>query len=445
MKRIIAPKLLIAATLVTLAGCGPTAGPEITADPSDLIVITNGMVITATGSEPIQDGTVVLEGDRILFAGEATGFSVPDGAQLFDAQGGTILPGFIDAHTHGTAAPAVRRSFLVDGVTSICDLGATLAEMELFAVEVFAGDPVARGFHAGPIITAPGGLPDAVFGTELNYEVATPEQGRAAVETLHQLGADQIKVYLQSESNGVAYPMINAATLEAIVEEAHARGLLVRAHVTYASLLDMAVSAGVDTIEHVPVNQTRAEQETGDPEFMQQLMESDDPVELLFTEGSEAYAAQIRGMAEGGIIMVPTLDRPYGSFFRSTTLAPEQRLILDIILGIVGKFNEMGGEVGLGTDFNIGTGIPAGMPLGEMEMLLAAGLTPMEIIEAGTRFAAASCGLGDSLGTLEAGKLADVIVVAGDPLEDLAVMEDVVLVILGGEVAYNTGPMPIDG
>jgi imidazolonepropionase-like amidohydrolase len=78
------------------------------------------------------------------------------------------------------------------------------------------------------------------------------------------------------------------------------------------------------------------------------------------------------------------------------------------------------------------------MPLNEMEMLLAAGLTPMEIIEAGTRIAAAACGQGDSLGTLEPGKLADVIVVDGDPLEDLAVMEDVVLVILGGEIGFSS-------
>jgi imidazolonepropionase-like amidohydrolase len=272
----------------------------------------------------------------------------------------------------------------------------------------------------------------------LNYEVASPEQGRAAVETLHQLGVDQIKVYLQNESNSVAYPMIDEPTLAAIVDEAHARGLFVRAHVTYSSLLGMAVTAGVDTVEHVAVNQTRAEEEAGDPDFMLQLMESSDPVELLFSDGSPEYAAQIREMVDSGIIMVPTLERPYGSFHRSSTLEPVERLILDIILGIVGEFNQMGGEVGLGTDFNIGTVIPAGMPLGEMEMLLAAGLTPMEIIEAGTRIAAAACGQGESLGTLEPGKLADVIVVDGDPLEDLAVMEDVVLVILGGEIGFSS-------
>jgi imidazolonepropionase-like amidohydrolase len=168
-------------------------------------------------------------------------------------------------------------------------------------------------------------------------------------------------------------------------------------------------------------------------------MESSDPVEFLLNEGSPEFAAQLQYMVEAGIIMVPTLDRPYGSHFRSSSLTPEERFGLEIILRIVGIFNEMGGDVGLGTDFNIGSSIEAGMPIGEMEMLLAAGLTPMEIIEAGTRNAAVACGQVDSLGTLEQGKLADVIVVDGNPLEDLMTMDRVILVIKNGEVAFASG------
>jgi imidazolonepropionase-like amidohydrolase len=429
--------MLIAGTLIVLVGCTPAVGFEITADPSELIIITNGTIIAADGSEPIANGTVVIEGDWILYAGEDSGVSIPDGARVFDAQGGTILPGFFDAHTHGTADPAVRRAFLLGGVTSICDLGATLDEMDQFDLDQFAGGPVARAFFAGPIITAPGGLPDAVLGTELNYEVANPEEGRAAVQYLDEQGVDQIKVYLQNESNGVAFPMIDETTLAAIVAEAHARDLPVRAHVTYATLLGMAVNAGVDTVEHVPVNMPRDQQDPIDEDLMQRMMESDDPIELLLSERSPEFAAVLREMAETGIIMVPTLDRPYGVAFRSSSLTQEERFGLDVILGIVGKFSAMGGEVALGTDFNVGTSVLAGMPIHEMEMLLAAGLTRMEIIEAGTRIAAEACGQGDALGTLEPGMLADVIVVAGDPLEDLSAMEDVVLIILGGEVVVS--------
>lgn len=118
---------------------------------------------------------------------------------------------------------------------------------------------VARGFRAGPILTAPGGLPGAVIQGNLNYEVATTGEARTAVVDLSERGADVIKVYLQDESGGASYPMLGEDELAAIVEEAHGLGLLVRAHVTYAFLLDNAIQAGVDTIEHVPVNATQSE------------------------------------------------------------------------------------------------------------------------------------------------------------------------------------------
>ena len=142
-------------------------------------------------------------------------------------------------------------------------------------------------------------------------------------------------------------------------------------------------------------------------------------------------------MANKGIVMIPTLDRVYGQLYRTPNPTHEEEVTIEVILGVVRWFHEMGGVVGLGTDFNIGTGVKTGMPVGEMEMLLAAGLTPMEVIEAGTRHAAKACGHGDELGTLEPGKLADVIVVDGNPLEDIQALSQVVLVIKGGDVAHS--------
>jgi imidazolonepropionase-like amidohydrolase len=139
-------------------------------------------------------------------------------------------------------------------------------------------------------------------------------------------------------------------------------------------------------------------------------------------------------MVEGGIVMVPTLDS-YMDLYRDSTPTPEDEAGNQIVLGIVRRFHDLGGTVGLGTDFIIGRGKQAGMPLGEMEMLLAAGLTPMEVIEAGTRLSAFVCGHGGELGTLEPGKLADLIVVDGNPLEDLQVMSEVVVVMKNGQIA----------
>ena len=427
--------LVLLSALLAVAACGGRSSPGETPTGSSRTIITNGTVVDGRGSEPIRDAVVVIVEDRITFVGSASDYPDRTHAQVIDARGGTILPGIIDAHVHGASDLAIRRDFLIGGVTAICDLGSPLEDMPQFDEGYLDQDPGARGFHAGPIITAPGGLPDAVLHEDLNYEVGTPDEARAAVVELHNRGADVIKVYLHPESNGVAYPMLGEEELAAIVEEAHTLGLLVRAHVTYASLLGMAVQAGVDTIEHVPVNATQSESQSISESQWQGILESSDPLQLFFAELYPRYEAQLQMMVEAGISMIPTFDRPYGDLYRASNPTREQEVAIEIILGIVRRFHELGGVVALGTDWNIGTGREAGMPLGEMEMLLAAGLTPMEVIEAGTRHSASVCGHGGELGTLESGMLADVIVVDGDPLEDLQAMSQVVLVIQNGEIA----------
>ena len=225
-------------------------------------------------------------------------------------------------------------------------------------------------------------------------------------------------MYVQEESGGTTFPMLGEDELAAIVEEAHESGLLVRAHVTYTGLLDDAIRAGVDAIDHMPVNATQI----GSP-----IPESQLPAFFEDNFGT---------MIEAGIVLVPTLDRPYGQVYRAADPVAGQREAVEKILELVGWFHRLGGVVGLGTDWNVGTGTPAGMPVDEMEMLLAAGLGPMDVIEAGTRVSAYASGHGGELGTLEPGMLADVIVVDGDPLEDLLqVMSEVVLVIKNGEIA----------
>lgn len=418
--------------LLGVAACGtggePSTGP---------LVITNGTVIDGTGADPIEDGIVVIEGDHITIVGPSMGYSIPPDAQVIDANGGTILPGFIDAHVHSTAESFLRREFLLGGITSVCDLGTPLDQIDSFEEEYYREEPVARGFRAGPIITAVGGMPDAVLHANLNYEVGTPEDARAAVADLHDRGVDMIKVYLHKESGGVGYPMLDEERLVAIVEEAHARGLLVRAHVTYINLLPMAMNAGVDTIEHVPIHSPRFGPDSVSEADRQKLIESDQPLELFFDEGFPEYQEALETMAASGIIMIPTLDRPFGEIYRMSDPPLEVRVLMEVLLGIVGRFQEMGGIVALGTDFNIGVGMPAAIPIAEIEMLLAAGLSPMDVIVASTMNAAAACGQGDDLGTLEPGMLADVIVVDGDPLDDYRVLANVVVVIKDGEIAFS--------
>lgn len=430
--------LVLLSALLGMAACGEQGSPGNTPASSDhIIIITNGTVVDGRGSEPNRDGIVAIVDDRITFVGRAADYSYPSAAQVIDARGGTILPGIIDAHVHGASNLAIRREFLISGVTAICDLGSPLQKMPQLDKGYLNQAPVARGFRAGPIITAPGGLPGAVLQGNLNYEVTTPDEARAAAVDLYTRGADVIKVYLERENDGFAYPMLGEEDLAAIVEEAHALGLLVRAHVTYVSLLDMAIQTGVDTIEHVPYKPTQSELQSISEHLLQGNLESSDPLQLFFAELYPRYEAQLERMVEAGIVMVPTLDRPFGDLYRASNPTREQEGTIEIILGIVRRFHELGGVVGLGTDWDM----KPGMPVGEMEMLLAAGLTPMEVIIAGTRHSAQVCGHGSELGTLEPGMLADVIVVDGNPLQDLKAMSEVVLVIKNGEIAVISEEM----
>jgi len=400
------------------------------------LVISNGTVIDGTGADPIVDGIVIIEGERITTVGSGVGYSIPPDAWVIDAHGGMILPGFIDAHVHSASDPKLRHEFLLGGVTAVCDLGTPLDDVHQFDEDYYNDQPAARGYKAGSIITAVGGMPDAVLHENLNYEVGTPDEARAAVIDLHDRGVDMIKVYLHEESGGIQYPMLDEEMLAAIVEEAHSQGLNVRAHVTYVNLFGMALNAGVDTIEHIPINSARSISQYSEAE-LQLLYDADQPLQFFFDEIDPEYLGYVEQMADSGIIMVPTLDRPYGELFRMPNPTPLYSIIMEIILGIVRTYHDLGGTIALGTDFNIGTGMPAAIPLGEIEMLLAAGLTPMDVISAGTLNAAAACGQVDDLGSLETGKLADVIVVNGNPLEDYQVLANVVAVIKNGEVVFS--------
>ncbi|UCE60211.1 MAG: amidohydrolase family protein [Phycisphaerales bacterium] len=407
------------------------AAPDAAA--AETLVITNGTIIDGTAGQPIPDGIVVIEKDRIVRVGRASDIPVPPEARILDAKDGTILPGMIDSHVHTTWIPRVRRRFLELGVTAVCDLGSQIRRMSKFAQEDWNGQPVARGFRAGPIVTAPGGLPDAAIHENLNFEVATPEDARRGIADLARRGADVIKLYLQATAGDSSYPMLDRARLNAIVEEGHAHGLLVRAHVTQLALLDLALDSGVDIIEHVPKVELNGEK------LERELEHSDDPLGDLFEKVVDpAYDTILPRIVKDKVIMVPTLARGLGRWYQSTEATPGQRVLADAVLEIVRRFHKAGGVIALGTDYNYRVEeLRPGLFRREIQLLHAAGLAPNKVIEAATRHSAHVCGQGDDLGTIEAGKLADIVVVKGDPLTELAALEHVVFVIKGGDVAFR--------
>jgi imidazolonepropionase-like amidohydrolase len=427
--------MLIIALLLAAAACSDPNAPAEAAGPAGVLVIRNGTLIDGTGAEPIPDSMVIIRGERIVAVGREADLEVPAEAQIIDAGGGTILPGIIDSHVHETWSPEIRRQFLELGVTSVCDLGSPVDRMDDFEQDTWSGKPVARGFRAGPIVTAPGGLPDAVLHADLNYELGTPKEARRGVADLVGRGADVIKVYLQPTANNQPYPMLGDAVLKAIVDEAHAHGVLVRAHTTQLPLVPMALDAGVDVIEHVPKPDLNEEM------LVRELQDSDDPMTDLFNLVVVAeYDALLPRMATQEVVMVPTLARGLGRWYESQEATPGQRVLADGVLEVVRRFHSAGGVIALGTDFSPGA-LGPDASVRETQLLRAAGLTPMQVIEAATKHAARVCGQAKDLGTIEVGKLADILIVDGDPVADLEALERVVIVVKGGKVAQQVPPV----
>ena len=421
------------------------------------LVIINGTVIDGTGVDPIREGIVLIGENRILAVDRADNLAVMPGAQVIDASGRTVLPGLIDSHTHDTADPTVRRQFLKAGITSVCDLGSPLSSMPLFTEANAEDGPAARGYKAGPIMIDNRPFPE---GMEIDpgtfCQVATVAEARAAAADLLERGVDVTKVLLDSGWPRGAVEPLNTDQVREVVSEAHALGVLTRAHCNDVKIWHIAVDGGVDAIEHIPMPSsfnklwnistsndvdvtglTRLLSDIFSPAEQRAIEESTDSVPDLLSIPVPEYDTLLPRMVQEHIAMVPTLERgPVGDLSKLPNLLPIQRGVIQALLDIVGRFHTAGGMVVLGTDYCGGFNGPE-MVMSEIRFLLAAGLSPMEVIKAGTQHAAYVSGQRDELGTLEPDKFADVIIVDGDPLTDIEVLGRVVTVINDGKISYS--------
>ncbi len=375
---------------------------------------------------------MVIRGQRIWLVGQASQVNIPPQAAVIDVAGQTIMPGIINVHVHNTFDAATRRRFLISGVTAVCDLGSTLNHLTSFEQEYTGQKQAAgRGFKAGPIITVTGGYPSTIYGFAWDYQAATPAEAKAAVADLLKRGADMIKIALEPGHPQHPWPVLSLEQVQAVVAAAHARGAPVRAHIRQAAMLDIALEAGVDVVEHTPSPFCLETDLT--PMFEQNK---------LRLAAWPQFEAQLARMAAQRVILVPTLDVTLNVIGAIPGLTPAERgAAADFFSAVVRRFWESGGQVAVGNDYG-NLGVQPGMPLAEMKLLQAAGLTPPEVIEASTRRAAQVCGQGDELGSLEPGKLADLIVVAGNPASELEALNRVSLVIKNGEIVFRAKPSP---
>ena len=415
------------------------------------VVVRNGVVVDATGAGPREDWVVVARDGRIDWMGpaaQAPGITAPH--REIDARGGTVLPGFVDAHVHMTmegdglnpaallhqpphygyytAIPRLRAT-LDAGVTSVRDLaGLDLAVVRAVEEGIVPGPRITTAYRAlGPT----GGHGDFRtccgfdFGTALGPGGAVSINTDGVAEVLRgtrevmRKGAGVIKVMA---SGGVWSPQdtpwhdgLNIEEMTVVVREAASHGIPVAAHAQSARSIRNALTAGVTSIEH----------------------------------GYEIDAEGIEMMLRTGAFLVPTLATATTppDPAKSADYAVEKKLRLQEHLGEnISAAVAAGVRVALGTDSGI---FQHGRNLRELALLVEHGMTPMGALLAGTREAAELLGVADQVGTLQVGKRADIVVCGGDPLGDITLAGDpdnITVVVKDGvvhkETATPAGPAP---
>ena len=359
------------------------------------VALVHGTLVDGTGADPVPDATLVIEGDTITAVGRAPEIEIPSGMRVIDLRSATILPGFINTHVHSGYDESNLRAWAQGGVTTVRDLGANPAR-PLFSIrDSLRQNPAcARLVAAGPMVTVPGGYPMVPWSSPSGLAVRSTDDARQQVTGLLDDGADLIKIAVESGASfGQSIPTLSAEEIDVIVQTAHGRGTKVSAHVLVAEDLERAVDGGVDDVAHMVTDRL-----------------SDDLVERVVRDG---------------ILWIPTLELWHGVGHGMGEAAIEN----------LRRFVRAGGEVALGTDYH-GYDCPfdLGMPLREIRWMRDAGMTPMQILVAATSHAGQVCNLQDRLGTLERGRIADVLVVDGDPLHDLESLRNIRMVIHNGRI-----------
>jgi len=383
------------------------------------VAITGATLVDGRGGPPLRGAVVVVQSGRIVAVGPRGAVEIPAGAEVVDANGQTILPGLIDAHFHFDGDVSLPALFLQHGVTSLRDPGAWI---EAYDPVRATSAPLPRLFLTGPHLDAP---PTAHPRDSL--VVLDPEEAVAAVNRLADRGASAIKVYYR----------LPLGTIRAVCEAAHARGLVVTAHLEVTHAGD-AIRAGLDGIEHVTSFGTAIAPLREAEVFRQGVLANNgyrDSGRYLLWSNVDVHSSPVDAllglMRARGIFFTPTLaifERQQGDAGSSDV---EVRAFANMV-AFVGRARDAGVRLVVGSHSAVPHAERGHAYWREMELMHEAGLSPAEVIVAATSRAASFLRIDDRLGTIEPGKIADLILVGGDPLKDLSAMRDVRRVMLDG-------------
>jgi len=438
-------KLLLVSVLVgagvapLLRATAPEDRPGAGAGP--VVAVRAARIIDGRGGAPIRDGVVLLRGDRIERVGSAGAIAIPPGARIVDLGAATLLPGLIDLHTHlagevGThweeqlvkETPAKHalwgarnaRLTLRAGFTTCRDMGPTWPYVDVDLREAIdrGAVPGPRLMVAGNYLSATGGAGDArqfhiYMDVPLVQNLADGVDAvRHAVRTNFKHGSDFVKILATGAvlSKGVppGAQQYSDEELRVAVEEADRWGRPVAAHAHGADGIRAAIRAGVRTVDHGSMIDEEA---------------------IAMLEARRGTAWYVPTLYVGKAILEDgaALGIPASEIER-------QRVMLDAAHANFRRALASGLDIPFSTDAGV---FPHGRNAREFAVRVSNGEKPMHAIESATRVAAEAIGWQDRVGTIEPGKYADLVAVAGDPLADITELERVGFVMKGGEVVRD--------
>jgi imidazolonepropionase-like amidohydrolase len=437
-------RLLVRGLLLTVLGVPLSAQtPSTPATPAapTRLAIRAGRLIDGLGGAPIADAVILVENDRITAVGR--GLSIPAGTRIIDLSRSTVLPGFIDAHTHVTSQPEnymedlfrkspidvavtahiYARRTLDAGFTTIRDVGA--GEF----IDVALRNAINAGTVAGPrmqvatlAVGSTGGHNDiSGFSPYLRFgQFSGVADGEADIRKLVRLevknGADLIKMIASagvlSEEESVGAPQYTQAEMDAVVDEARMWGRKVAAHAHGAEAIKRALRAGVASVEHASLI-------------------DDEGIRLAKDRG--AYL--VMDIYNDDYIMAEYKRLGY----------PQKILDKEASVGRLQRESfrravQAGVKLAYGTDAGV---YPHGWNGKQFAKMVQWGMTPMQAIQSATMNAADLLGWSDRVGSIQVGRFADLVAVDGDPLRDITELERVKFVMKGGTVYRGGSPAPL--
>jgi imidazolonepropionase-like amidohydrolase len=383
------------------------------------IAIVGATLIDGRGGPVVPDSVVIVSGHRITTVGKRTVITIPQGAEVIDAKGLTVLPGLIDSHFHIDGDDPLPALYLSHGVTSLRDPGQWI---EAYDAARKASAPVPRLFLCGPHLDSP---PPA-YPTD-SYIVRDADETRLAVNRFVDDGASAIKVYFR----------LPLALMKVAIDTAHSRGVPVMGHLEIVDARD-AINAGIDGIEHATSFGT-ALLPLRDAEKYRQAVLADNnarregrynvwnSIDLTTPQANALFKL----IVDRGVVVSPTLavfERQPGD---KDTSAVHLHAFKQME-AFVGMAKKSGAKLVVGSHSDVPHAKRGWAYQRELELLVESGLTPMEAIVGGTMENARYFRIDDRLGSVEVGKIADLVLVEGDPLKDISNMRRIKRVMLNG-------------